>query len=456
MKLERSGAGLAVGGGLVMVGGIAFGWVALAVGALAALALGLAVLALEGRRARAGRFADIALAVAALGIAGFITAVVAIGLHPAMPAAGLLLLALVLVSVPAAGVGAVLVGAAGIRQIAVARRVRRGLAAVVAALLLFGLTGYTGYVAAIGSDQLLHPTGNTDCRTPTVQYGWTYEAINYPKADDATLAAANPDMSKCSSQGVTAGDEVVTSDGVRIAGWYVPAASGAGPSAATVVLVHGWGANKSEVLRYAVPFHPRYNVVAIDLRAGGRSGGTESAFGLREKLDLEAILDWLVRTKHPAHVAVMGNSMGGGTAALAAATDPRIEALILDSMHAHTVHIFERRLDVEAGHPAEPGAVAILAGAWTRTGLDLTQADPINAIPALGKRPLLLLHGAADVNDVPSQSVDEVFQQALDAGVPVERHFCPGATHGRVIDTCPTEWGQWATTFLDRAFAGTN
>lgn len=25
-------------------------------------------------------------------------------------------------------------------------------------------------------------------------------------------------------------------------------------------------------------------------------------------------------------------------------------------------------------------------------------------------------------------------------------------THGRIIDTCPTEWGQWMIGFLDRAF----
>jgi hypothetical protein len=41
---------------------------------------------------------------------------------------------------------------------------------------------------------------------------------------------------------------------------------------------------------------------------------------------------------------------------------------------------------------------------------------------------------------------------ALDSGVPAELHMCPGATHGKVIDTCPTEWGQWAVAFLNRAF----
>ena len=80
------------------------------------------------------------------------------------------------------------------------------------------------------------------------------------------------------------------------------------------------------------------------------------------------------------------------------------------------------------------------------------QSDPINAIPALGRRPLLLIHGAADVHDIPALSVELMYQKAHDSGVPVELHLCTGATHGKVIDTCPTEWGRWIVTFLDRAF----
>ena len=152
-----------------------------------------------------------------------------------------------------------------------ARRIAALVLGLIAALVLVGGVGYTAYVGAVGSDALVHPTGNPDCRTPLVRYGWTYEAINYDIADDAVLRSANPDMESCSSQGATAGTDVVTSDGVRIAGWYIPAANGAGATGATVVLVHGWAANKSEVLKYAVPLHATFNVVAFDLRNGGRS-----------------------------------------------------------------------------------------------------------------------------------------------------------------------------------------
>jgi pimeloyl-ACP methyl ester carboxylesterase len=474
MTLERIGQVFLVAGGAAIL--LAFGLrsSALAVGAVALVGLGAATLALPGPWPLGGRLARAGLGLSAVGLAGFIVSGLAIDyLHPSIPLVDLALIAAVLVSVVATGVGGLLIGASAVRTIwgvrrtsetsrgaegpgrgsgRRVRRIRRGVVALLASTTLVGLTGYTAYVGAIGSDQLIHPSGNPDCRTPLVRYGWTYEAVNYDIADDAVLQSQNPDMEHCASQGSTAGSEVVTADGIRIAGWYVPAANGAGPTGATVVLVHGWDANKSEVLKYAVPLHATFNVVAIDLRHGGRSGQADSTFGLREKLDLEAVIDWLVRTKHPAHIAVMGNSMGGGTAALAAGGDPRIEALILDSTHAYVSNILVRRLEVDAGHPSLPGTPAILAGIWVRTGVDLMEADPIAAIPALGHRPLLLIHGAADVHDLPALSADANYRAAQDSGVPVELHLCPGATHGKVIDTCPVEWGQWIVGFLDRVF----
>ncbi len=459
MTLMRLGRGLlaaAAAAILLAFGAILLAFVlgsgSLAVGAIALVGLGIGMLALAGPSPLGGRVARVGLGFSAVGLAGFMVSTLGIELHPSLPLVGLVLVAVILLSIVATGAGALVICAAAVRLIFGTRRLRRGVGGLLAALALVGLTGYTAYVATIGSDQLTHPTGNPDCRTPLVRYGWTYEAVNDDIADDAVLQSQNPDMTHCVSQGATAGTDVVTTDGVGIAGWYVPAASGAGPSSTTVILVHGWDANKSEVLKYAVPLHARFNVVAFDLRNGGRSGRSDTTFGLREKLDLEAIIDWLERTKHPTHIAVMGNSMGGGTAALAAAGDPRIQALILDSTHAYVANILARRLEVDAGHPALPGTPAILAGIWVRTGLDLMEADPVTAIPALGQRPLLLLHGTADVNDLPAQSVDVIYRAAQASGGPVERHMCPGATHGMVIDTCPTEWGQWIVGFLDRVF----
>lgn len=333
-------------------------------------------------------------------------------------------------------------------------RVARALLALGVAAVLVGLGGYMAYVGSVGSEELVHPTGkNEDCRTPAQRYGWDYEAVNYDPADDLRLAAANPDMRHCTSQGEVAGDEVVTSDGVHIGGWYLPATSGVGSTAPTVILVHGWKANKSEVLKYAPAFHATFNLVAFDLRNGGRSSPTETTMGLREKLDLEAVIDWLVRTKHPRWIGVMGNSMGGAAALAAADDDPRIEALVLDSLHARAATSIGNILELDHGHPPQPGGWAIVTGASLRLWADVTDIDPVRTITRLGDRPVLLIHGTWDEVDRPAESAELNFHAALDAGVPVELQYCQGGTHGEVIDHCPVDWARWAVSFLTAAVA---
>ncbi|HEX5590781.1 MAG TPA: alpha/beta fold hydrolase [Candidatus Limnocylindrales bacterium] len=329
--------------------------------------------------------------------------------------------------------------------------IRRVIVALVAVAVI-ALVGFVGYVAAIGPELFMRPTPAADCRTPMDRFGWEYEAINYDVADDAALRSANADMTDCASQGATAGADVVAADGVPIGGWYIPAADGAGPTATTVILVHGWGDNKSGLLKYATAFHDRFNVVAFDLRNGGRSGSKDTTFGLAEQDDLEAIIDWLVREKGPDHIAVMGNSMGGGTTLIAAADDPRIEAVILDSTHARVRELLDRRMDVDEGLPAVPTTWAVMTSMRLRFGYDLDQADPVNFIADLGDRPLLVVHGTADRHDVPSKSADVNVAEAESSGVDVELRMCEGGEHGKLVEACPDDWAAWTVSFLDRVF----
>ena len=327
---------------------------------------------------------------------------------------------------------------------------RLSIAAVVVALL--ALAGFTSYVGAVGSSEVVSPSApSTACETPGTRYGWDYEAINYDKSDDLRLASANPDMLDCSSQGTTAGSDVLSPDGVPIAGWYIPAAAAIGPTGPTVLIIHGGKTNKSGVLKYAPPFHATYNLVLLDLRNSGRSGAAASTWGLREQGDLRAMIDWLVRTKSPGWIGVMGNSNGGATALTEAGTDQRVRALVLDSMHATVSAQLGSVLESENSLPAWPGSWAIITGASLRIGADITTVDPVRTIGRVGTRPVLLIHGSADKVDRPNKSAERNLHAALDAGVPIGLQVCPGGGHGTVIDTCPQEWARWAVSFMDAA-----
>lgn len=331
---------------------------------------------------------------------------------------------------------------------------RIGLAVLV--VLAIGGIGYTGYVGYEGSRQLVE-SGSADrgCRTPDVQFGWAYEAINYDIADDALLKERNANPDNCTYTGTKAGNAVVTDDGVHIGGWYIPAESGAGPTAPTVVLVHGFRASKTGILKYGVGLHHDFNLVAFDLRSVGRSTGTAVTSGVLEQKDLRAIIDWLVQTKHPTHIGVLGNSLGAVTAMAEARGDQRVEGLVLDSMHTRTRYQVEARLG-QGGHPAIPGTWAIFVGTWIRTGVDLGSIDPEDEIASMTGRPILLIHGTADNEDLPARTTS-FYQDALAGGVKAELEWCPNSGHnapaGMPVTVCANAFGGWVNAFFSRTLA---
>lgn len=330
--------------------------------------------------------------------------------------------------------------------------IRRILLALLTVALVGGVA-YTAYVGYEGSRRLVEGGGShRDCRTPDQLFGWTYEAINYDIADDALLATRNTDQKNCTYTGTLAGDGVVTDDGIRLAGWYIPSADGAGPTAPTVVLVHGFGATKTGILEYGEGLHGAFNLVAFDMRNTHRSSGEETTVGVLEQEDLRTIIDWLEETKHPSHIGVLGNSMGAVTAVAGAGDDLRVEALALDSMHTRMRFQVEQRLQ-HAGHPAYPGTWAVFLAAQLRFGVDLGSVDAQDAIPELTRLPVLLSHGTGDTEDLPART-QAFYDDALAAGVVIELHWCEGAGHnapaGMPVWVCRDDFAAWMLDFFSR------
>ncbi|HET7521099.1 MAG TPA: alpha/beta fold hydrolase, partial [Candidatus Limnocylindria bacterium] len=242
--------------------------------------------------------------------------------------------------------------------------------------LLVALLAYLGYVGFVGSDQLASPPApSRDCRTPAIGHAWVYEAVNYDAGSDVALADL-PDPENCPDRPPNAGGDLTSSDGVRLAAWYIPAGDGSPPGDATVVLAHGYGGNKSNMLDVAEVLHQRYNLLLLDFRNHGQSGGTQTTQGLREADDLRAVLGWLRQEKKPDRIALLGESMGGASALSEAVSDQEVDALILDSTHATLANAIQARLDRQHYPLSLPGAWAILLGGLLRTGQDMSAVDP--------------------------------------------------------------------------------
>jgi uncharacterized protein len=114
---------------------------------------------------------------------------------------------------------------------------------------------------------------------------------------------------------------ITADDGIKLAGWLVPRAG-----APAIVLLHGYPAEKADLLPIAAALAPRFTVLLLDQRYFGQSGGLATTIGFRERRDLRRAIDFLAARGFD-QVGVFGLSLGGAVALLAAAEDPRIRAV---------------------------------------------------------------------------------------------------------------------------------
>jgi len=114
---------------------------------------------------------------------------------------------------------------------------------------------------------------------------------------------------------------ITADDGVKLAAWLVPRAG-----APAIALLHGYPAEKADLLPLAAALAPHFTILLLDQRYFGASGGRATTLGLRERRDLQRAIDFLA-TRGFHEVGVFGLSLGGAVALLAAAEDPRIRAV---------------------------------------------------------------------------------------------------------------------------------
>ena len=79
-----------------------------------------------------------------------------------------------------------------------------------------------------------------------------------------------------------------TSDGVKIAGWWIPGKKANG----TVIVGHGYPFDKGNILPNVVFLHPEYNLLLYDHRYFGESEGYITTVGIKEVYDVKAAVDF--------------------------------------------------------------------------------------------------------------------------------------------------------------------
>ena len=234
-------------------------------------------------------------------------------------------------------------------------------------------------------------------------------------------------------------------DHVTLSGWYIPSHNGA-----AVILLHGAGSTRSDVLDHAaVLAGRRYGVLLYDARGHGRSDGRAMDFGWYGDPDIGGALAFLERQAgvDPRRIGAVGMSMGGEQVIGAAASIGAIRAVVAEGA-TNRVASDKAWLSDEFGLR---GALSERIELLTYGFADLlTSASPPislhEAVRAAAPRPVLLITAGS----VPDEArAARYIQQAAPSSVEV--WVAPRTRHMRALKTHPAEWERRVVTFLDHA-----
>jgi fermentation-respiration switch protein FrsA (DUF1100 family) len=232
-------------------------------------------------------------------------------------------------------------------------------------------------------------------------------------------------------------------DGTKLEGWYMP-----GEKPATIILVHGYGCRRQEMLRHADFLHEAgYSVLLFDLRSRGESAGDAVTLGYHERGDALAAVDYLRGRPDTLsdRVGVLGVSLGGATAILAATESEAIRAVVAESTFRSVDSVVSQSFTRFIGLPAFPFAPLTIWLSEQRLGIDSAAVAPEREVAKIAPRPVLVIHGSEDETISPRDG-EAVFAAA---GAPKQWWLIPNAGHADGVKVAPEEYGRRVVEFFD-------
>ncbi len=183
-----------------------------------------------------------------------------------------------------------------------------------------------------------------------------------------------------------------TSDGVKLAAWFVPAAGPRG----TVVYCHGYGANRSQVLSVLEPLHAlKLDVLAFDFRGHGDSPGHTVTFGDREVRDVEAAFEFARQQGGDRPVFLVGVSYGAAVALQALPRLHGVAGVWVDSTFGRLQSVMLRSFDFA---PEFSRGTLVAMGSflmWADCGMLTRNISPIESIQRVHV-PIYFCHNKSD------------------------------------------------------------
>ncbi len=234
-------------------------------------------------------------------------------------------------------------------------------------------------------------------------------------------------------------------DGLRLAGWYIPSYNGA-----AIILCHGLGDNRVGTLPQAVLLAEHgYGSFLFDFRAHGESEGEMVTYGYAESDDVLAAVDYLLSRPDvdPERIGILGGSLGAATALRAAARSTHLKAVVTEGAFISLEDEVASSFKAFSGLPAFPFAPLTVAFAQWQTGLRISEVRPVDDIPSIAPRPVLIIHGTDD-DLIPAEQGLRLYEAA---GEPKELWMIGGMGHESALELLPDEYEKRVIGFFDKA-----
>lgn len=231
----------------------------------------------------------------------------------------------------------------------------------------------------------------------------------------------------------------------HLVGWFVPAEpesapkkarsgartkseAGAAPAAApaaeppdrrpAIVVVHGWESNRGRTFAHVRYLHAAgFHCLVFDVRGHGDSPEETLPINVPEFAeDTVAAVRWTATRPEVSAVGVLGHSMGGAGAIVAASREPLIKAVVSASAPADLVRMTRKTFQMAGMRIPEPIATPL---AWFTAAVLLIprrhSVEDASATAAAARYwgPLLLIHGAQD-HGVPVAHLEFIARAAVD------------------------------------------
>lgn len=221
-----------------------------------------------------------------------------------------------------------------------------------------------------------------------------------------------------------------TSDSVHISATFIPSAHQ--PAKATMVMLHGIGACKEFFLPRSSQFcNDSINVILMDHRAHGQSGGEYCTYGYHEKQDVSELITSQLRRDPTTPIGIFGSSLGGAIAWQVIGQDDRVSFAIIESTFDELKNVVRVYLARFIGFHFDALADFALWRATQVAQFNSDEVIPMNSAQH-ASCPVFCAHGSKDIH-IPMQLGLNNYSRVTSAGS--ELHIIPNADHNNMNET---------------------